>query len=181
MNQTDLTPFFGYGLLADDVFAGELFDRFSRPTEIEVAASGYKLVIVPKDEINSEAVRTDPKIPDNYKIYGLTPTGNEDDLVKGRLLYLSRRELGLVDMLDFGNNVFKTETVMYLGGVPIRSHVLRKPEIGIPVENGLRYNPYLNGDGLDAFDLAFELEEKYDLMHPRAAREHQQLRRTKER
>lgn len=163
----DQLPFFGYGILADTLFLQELFGRNLTEDEGEAVIKGYELRVVPKEQIDSPSVQNDPEIPDSFKIYGITETHNNTNLVKGRFLFLNSDAIKLVRMLDFGTDVFRTDSVTTHGGIRFYSHVLKRPAIGpmigVPVENGLRYNPYLNGGEEYARTLARVTREKAGL------------------
>lgn len=149
----------GYGLLIAPEFVEVLFGRRLKESERTTRIlEACQLRIVPKQELLfSPIISNDEYIPQSFRLYGLTTTGNEEDRVLVRPLELSTEEQALVHALNFEDDVFFTQAFDYKNYRYVID-LLKDPSLGCPTQ-GLDYNPVLNGTMEDAISLAYNLRD----------------------
>ena len=139
MNQQQ--AYVGYGLLANEEFVKRILGRQLKPLEGAVSLAGFQLRVIERDQL-PKSVQDDT--PSGFRIYGLAKTPDTRRMVSGIQLYLSGEEQAAIDELNFDRELYEPHGVSFDNGVQGRIDVLQNEQLGVPIEDGLNYEPFLN-------------------------------------
>lgn len=155
--------YLGYGLLSDPLFVRNLLGRELKPSETRVQAKGFQLKTVGCHDL-PEALREITET--TFKAYGLRtsdPNGKPVKLLKLELSVVEREVVrALHKALNLGDDLYLSQTVRLEDGTEATVDLLKNPDLGTPVENGLTYNSFIEiGQISHANTVAEELCEEF--------------------